>query len=51
MIIIRMPKLYEKSIRKPLTIIVQYRLTQDIFPSEWKKANAYDFTKKRQTLS
>ena len=39
MISIRMLKLHEKSIRKSLSIIFQYHLTQGIFPSKWKNAN------------
>ena len=39
MICIRMPKLYDKSICKPLSIIFKSCLMQGIFPSEWKKVN------------
>ena len=39
MISIRMLKLCDKSIRKPLNIIFKSCLTLGIFPSEWKKAN------------
>ena len=39
MISIRMLKLCDKSICKPLNIIFKSCLTQDISPLEWKKAN------------
>ena len=46
MISIRMLKLCDKSICKPLSIIFKSCLTQGIFPSEWKKANVVPIHKK-----
>ena len=46
MIIIRMLKLCDESICKPLSIILKSCLTQYIFPSEWKKANVVPIHKK-----
>ena len=43
---IRMLKLCDKSIYKPLNIIFKSCLTQHIFPSEWKKANVVPIHKK-----
>ena len=49
MISIRMLKLCDKSIRKPLNIIFKFSLTLGIFPSEWKKANVVtNHTQKKQ---
>ena len=46
MISIRMLKLWDKSICKPLNIIFKSCMTQGIFPSEWKKANVVPIHKK-----
>ena len=45
---IRMLKLCDKSIYKPLNIIFKSCLTQHIFPSEWKKANVVPIHKKKR---
>ena len=47
MISIRILKLCDKSICKPLNIIFKSCLTQGIFPSEWKKANFVPIHKKK----
>ena len=47
MISIRMLKLCDRSICKPLSIIFKSCLTQGIFPSEWKKANVVPIHKKK----
>ena len=46
MISIRMLKICDNSICKPLSIIFKSCLTQGIFPSEWKKQMSYQFIKK-----
>ena len=46
MISIRMLKLWDKSICKPLSIIFKSCLTQGIFLSEWKKSNVVPVHKK-----
>ena len=48
MISIRMLKLFDKSLCKPLSIISKSCLTQGIFPSEWKKANDVPIHKKKR---
>ena len=51
MISIRMLKLCNKSICKPLNIIFKSCLTEGIFPSQWKKASIVRIhQKKRQGL-
>ena len=46
MVSIRMLKLYDKSICKPLSITFKSCLTQGVFPSEWKKTNVVPIYKK-----
>ena len=46
MISILMLKLCDKSICKPYNIIFKSCLTQDIIPSEWKRANFLPIPKK-----
>ena len=51
MISIRMRKLCDKSICKPLTIIFKSCLMQGIVPSKWKKTNVVPIHKNKTTSS
>ena len=51
MISIRMLKICDKSIFKPLEVIFKSCLVQAIFPSEWKEASAVPILKKRQEMN